>query len=92
MSKYFSISENVMLNEVENQGVIFYEDENLEEKIYYLNDTSLAVILYLETGKKSADDIANHIYKHFSVDFEECKKDVEDLLETMEKYNLILAV
>lgn len=88
MSKFYSINENVILNEVETQGIIFYQSES-GEKIYYLNDTSLAVIQFLQGGRKSSTQIVNEILCQFEVSEEECKADIENLLRDLERYQVI---
>ena len=51
MDKFYVINKNAMLNEVETQGVVFCQSE-AGEKIYYLNDTTLSVVLFCKLVKK----------------------------------------
>ena len=88
MDKLYTINENVMLNEVETQGVVFCQSEE-GEKIYYLNDTSLAVVRFLQTGKKTFLEIVNEILRLFDVRNDECESDLNDLLKELKRYQII---
>lgn len=77
-----------MLNEIETQGVIFCQDEE-KERIFYLNDTSLSVIIFLQSGKKSFFEIVGELLRLFEVSREECIADLEVLLKDLEKYKII---
>jgi hypothetical protein len=91
MNKFYAISKNAMLNEVETQGVVFCQSE-AGEKIYYLNDTSLAVVLFLQTGKKGFVEIISEILRQFEVSQEECESDMESLLKDLEAYQIVEVV
>jgi len=88
MSKFYALNKNAMLNEVETQGVVFCQNET-GEKIYYLNDTSLAVVLSLQSGKKSYMEIVNEILRLFDVNQTECESDINSLLQDLEKFQII---
>lgn len=91
MNKFYAISKNAMLNEVETQGVVFCQSE-AGEKIYYLNDTSLAVVLFLQTCKKGFVEIISEILRQFEVSQEECESDMESLLKDLEAYQIVEVV
>jgi hypothetical protein len=79
-----------MLNEVETQGVVFCQT-NEGEKIYYLNDTSLAVVMFLQRGNKNIEEILTQILSLFDVQESECKNDIVELLKKLEDYHIIEA-
>ena len=89
MEKFYVVNENAMLNELEAQGVIFCQSEKGDEKIYYLNDTSMSVVLFLQTGKKRLIEIVDEIIRLYDVNFEECKSDIEVLLKDLEMFKII---
>ncbi len=91
MDKFYVINKNAMLNEVEPQGVVFCQSE-AGEKIYYLNDTTLSVVLFLQTGKKSFDDIVSEILRLYEVSQEECESDMKSLLKDLQAYKIIEVV
>lgn len=91
MDKFYVINKNAMLNEVETQGVVFCQSE-AGEKIYYLNDTTLSVVLFLQTGKKSFDDIVSEILRLYEVSQEECESDMKSLLKDLQAYKIIEVV
>ena len=91
MDKFYAISKNAMLNEVETQGVVFCQNE-AGEKIYYLNDTSLSVVLFLQSGKRRFTEIVSEILRLFEVSQEECESDMESLLKDLETYKIIEVV
>lgn len=88
MNKYYKINEDVMLNELENQGVVFCQSE-VGEKIYYLNDTSMAVVVFLRTNKKTFEEIVNEVLRVFDVTRSECETDIAKLLIELEHYQII---
>lgn len=88
MNKLYEISKNAMLNEVESQGVVFCQSE-IGEKIYYLNDTSTAVVLFLQNGRKAYAEIVNEILRLFDVERSECEADIEQLLGDLVGYEIV---
>ena len=91
MDKFYVINKNAMLNEVETQGVVFCQSE-AGEKIYYLNDTTLSVVLFLQTGKKSFDDIVSENLRLYEVSEEEWETDMKNMLKDLQAYKIIEVV
>lgn len=55
-----------------------------------LNATSHRILAFLKEGKNS-DDITLSMNQEYDIDIETCKKDVEDFLQFLLKYDFIIA-
>ena len=84
----FKLSEKVMVNEVENQGVVIITN-NDEEKLFFLNDTCIDVLKAMEKEPKSLEDIVSHILTLYDVDKETCEIDLKIVLDDLQSKGLV---
>ncbi|HCL01556.1 MAG TPA: hypothetical protein DHW61_03935 [Lachnoclostridium phytofermentans] len=84
----FKLSEKVMVNEVENQGVIIMATDN-EEKIFFLNDTCIDILKSIEKDPKSLDDIVDYIVALYDVDKTTCESDLKLILDDLHSKALV---
>ena len=84
----FKLSEKVIVNEVENQGVVIITN-NDEEKLFFLNDTCIDVLKVMEIEPKSLEDIVSHILTLYDVDKETCEIDLKIVLDDLQSKGLV---
>lgn len=84
----FKLSEKVMVNEVENQGVIIFINDG-EEKLFFLNDTCIDVLKAIEKEPKSLNGIVDNIIALYDVDKETCEGDIKVILDDLHNKGLV---
>lgn len=85
---FYKLSEKIIINEVENQGVIMLAAEP-EEKLFFLNDTCIDILKYIETTPKCLSEIVEYISEIYFVEKEQCEIDIVSVLNDLQRYNII---
>ncbi|MBR6517807.1 MAG: PqqD family protein [Bacilli bacterium] len=74
--KYVFNEKNV-LSKIENQGVLFDTDN---DELYYLNETSLDIIEYIQEQPRTFDEICDYVSELYEIENSDYKDDINELL------------
>lgn len=75
----YKIAKNVMVNEMDEQGIVIIEGVS-EEKVYFLNDSCIDILKSIDKGSNTISKIVEYITSIYDIDPFVCENDVRKIL------------
>lgn len=88
MEQRFLLNKDVLINDVQEQGILtLLHDE--EEELFYVNETAISLVVFIASTPKTIEEIIQYLVAEYDVSQIQCREDVLTIISNLTNSGLL---